>query len=47
VIDDGRDLRQGRYTIAVMVAVKAWPPGRYALLFASDGVLLKRQEFVL
>ncbi len=47
VIDDGRDLRQGRYTIAVSVAVKAWPPGRYALLFASDGVLLKRQEFVL
>lgn len=47
VIDEGRDLRQGRYTIAVSVAVKAWPPGRYALLFATDGVLLKRQEFVL
>ncbi len=47
VIDEGRDLRQGRYTIDVSVAVNAWPPGRYALLFATDGVLLKRQEFVL
>jgi len=45
VIDEGRDLRQGMYTIDVEITVLGWPRGRYAICFASDGVLLKKQEF--
>jgi len=47
VIDEGRDLRQGRYTIDVELTVQDWAKGRYSIWFASDGVLLKRQEFEL
>jgi len=47
VLDEGRDLRQGKYTIDVEVTVRNWPTGRYSICFASDGVLLKKQEFDL
>lgn len=47
VLDEGRDLRQGTYAIDVAVAVRGWPPGRYSICFATDGVLLKKQEFEL
>ncbi|MBK8226279.1 MAG: hypothetical protein IPK70_03785 [Flavobacteriales bacterium] len=45
VIDEGRDLRQGHYSIDVEVTVRGWPPGHYAICIAVDGVLLKREEF--
>lgn len=47
VLDEGRDLRQGKYTIDVEVTVRNWPTGRYSICFASDGVLLKKEEFEL
>lgn len=47
VLDEGRDLRQGRYTIDVEVTVSNWPKGQYRICFATDGVLLKQQEFEL
>jgi hypothetical protein len=47
VLDEGRDLRQGFYKIQVEVTVHGWEKGTYAICFATDGVLLKKQEFVL
>lgn len=47
VLTEGRDLRQGRYGIDVVLTVRGWPPGRYSLCFATDGVLLKEQAFEL
>jgi hypothetical protein len=47
VLTEGRDLRQGRYGIDVVLTVGGWPPGRYSLCFATDGVLLKEQAFEL
>ncbi len=47
VLDEGRDLRQGFYKIQVEVTVHGWAKGRYAICFATDGVLLKKQEFEL
>lgn len=47
VLDEGRDLRQGRYTIDVELSVQGWPKGQYSILFAVDGTLLKRQGFEL
>ncbi len=46
-LDEGRDLRQGMYRIQVEVTVQGWAKGRYAICFATDGVLLKKQEFEL
>jgi hypothetical protein len=45
VIDEGRDLRQGRYSIDVEVTVRGWPPGHYTICIAVDGVLLKKEGF--
>ncbi|MBK8614177.1 MAG: hypothetical protein IPN85_12025 [Flavobacteriales bacterium] len=47
VLDEGRDLRQGFYKVQVEVTVQGWEKGRYAICFATDGVLLKKQEFEL
>ncbi len=47
VLDEGRELRQGKYSIEVDVTVRNWPQGRYAICFATDGVLLERKEFDL
>ena len=47
VLDEGRELRQGNYSIEVDVTVRNWPQGRYAICFATDGVLLERKEFDL
>ena len=47
VLDEGRDLRQGFYRIQVEVTVHGWEKGRYAICFATDGVLLKKEEFEL
>lgn len=47
VLDEGRVLRQGKYTINVDVTVRNWPTGRYGICFATDGVLLKKEEFEL
>lgn len=46
-LDEGRALRQGSYTVQVEVTVRGWEKGRYAICFATDGVLLKKQEFEL
>jgi hypothetical protein len=46
-LDEGRALRQGNYRIQVEVTVRGWEKGRYAICFATDGVLLKKQEFEL
>ncbi|MBL8001130.1 MAG: hypothetical protein JNL05_04130 [Flavobacteriales bacterium] len=46
-LDEGRDLRQGFYKVQVEVTVHGWEKGRYAICFATDGVLLKKQEFEL
>ena len=46
-LDEGRDLRQGIYKVQVEVTVQGWEKGRYAICFATDGVLLKKQEFEL
>ncbi|WKZ66190.1 MAG: hypothetical protein QY325_15680 [Flavobacteriales bacterium] len=47
VIEDGRVLEKGRFTIEVAMTVRGWPKGRYSLLFATDGVLRERQSFDL
>lgn len=47
VLDEGRDLRQGRYSIDVELTVQGWPKGQYSILFAVDGTILKRQGFEL
>ncbi len=44
-LDAGRILAQGRFSVDVLLTVKGWRKGRYALCFATDGVLIKRQEF--
>lgn len=47
VMEEGRVLEKGRFTIAVAMTVRGWPKGRYSLLVATDGVLHKRQSFDL